>query len=201
MSYWKILGGVAAGVGVVVALPIAGPIGAVTALGAVIAGTVGAAAGAVVAYSDDEDKESARKQGEQKATAKQEKEAEKLKVALQEASNRLKDDHSYFQLLIALFAVGMATANADGEVSEEELADLESFTTGIAHSNLPPHIKEEIAKLRDNPPSSNTAMEYVKKLDNPDMKLFESVITLISESDGKTTEEETAFLAAFRAAA
>jgi NADH:ubiquinone oxidoreductase subunit C len=201
MSFWKILGGIAAGVGVVVALPIAGPIGAVTAIGAAIGGTLGGAAGAVVAFSDEEEVNSAHKAGERTATAKYEEEVKNLKAALTEALNRLKDDKAFFQLLIALFAIGMATANADGEIAEVELADLEMFTGGIANSNLPPHVKETIADLKKNPPNFNSAMVYVKKLENPDMKLFEQVISLISMSDGRVTEEELAFLEAFKKAA
>lgn len=44
-------------------------------------------------------------------------------------------------------------------------------------------------------------MEYVKKLDNPDMSLFESVISLMSESDGKATNARWAFSEAVKRAA
>lgn len=201
MGFWKILGGIAAGVGAVVALPVAGPIGAVTAVGAAVGATVGGLAGAAASAIDDEEIEDARRSGERTATAKYEKKVEKLVDALKEAEERLHDDKSYFQLLIALFAVGMATANADGNISDEEMADLEEFTAGIGHSNLPPHVKGMITRLKNNPPNFNTAMKYVSKLDDIDLKLFESVIEVVSASDGKVTEEEVAFLNAFRQAA
>ena len=201
MNYWKVLGGVAAGVGAVVALPVAGPIGAVTALGAAIAGTLGGVAGAAVAMSDEEDKDAARREGEQAATAKYEERVKKLTAAFNKALDRSKDDKSYFAILIALFAIGMATANADGTVSEEEVADLEQFTMGVSSSVVPNYVKEEFEKLKKNPPNLNTAMEYVNKTVNPDMKIFEEVIQLISASDGTVSEEEIAFLAAFKAKA
>jgi len=201
MRYLKILGGVAAGVGTVVALPIAGSIGTVTALGAAIAGTLGGVAGAAVAMSDEEGNDTARNKGERIATAKYREETEKLTNALKEAKDRLNNDKSYFQLLIALFAVGMAAAKANGTAPQEKIDDLEQFIMGFSFSNIPPHVKNEIDKLKFYEPDLKMAMQYVNKLDNPDMKLFEDVILLISESDGKTTEEERAFLAAFKMAA
>ncbi len=201
MGFWKVLGGVAAGVGAVVLLPVAGPIGAVTAVGAAVGAGLGGLAGAAASAIDEEEKSDARRSGERVATAKYEKKVQKLVAALQEAEEKLHDDKSYFQLLIALFAVGMATANADGDISDEEMADLEEFTAGIGHSNLPPHVKGAITRLKNNPPNLKTAMTHVSKLENIDLSLFESVIEVVSASDGKVSEEETALLSAFRKAA
>jgi tellurite resistance protein len=200
MGFWKVLGGVAAGVGVMVALPVAGPIGAVTAIGSAVGAGLGGLAGAAASAIDENEKSDARRSGEQAATAKYEKKVQKLVTALQEAEAKLHDDKSYFQLLIALFAVGMATASADGHVSDEELADLEEFTAGISHSSLPPHVKGMITRMKNNPPNLNTAMKHVSKLENVDLSLFEAVIEVISASDGKVSEEETALLSAFRKA-
>ncbi|MDV6347687.1 hypothetical protein R2083_09175 [Nitrosomonas sp. Is35] len=200
MGFWKILGGIAAGVGVVVALPVAGPIGAVTGLGAAIGGGFGALAGAAASVIDEEEKKDAHCSGEKKATAKYEEKCSKLIDALKVAEERLRDDKTYFELLIALFAVGMATANADSDISDEEIADLDEFIAGIGHSNLPSHVKETITRLKNNPPNFNTAMEYVSKLENIDLNLFESVIEVISASDGKVSEKERALLNAFRKA-
>jgi uncharacterized membrane protein YebE (DUF533 family) len=200
MGFWKILGGVAAGIGTIVALPVAGPIGAVTAVGAAIGATVGGLAGAVASAIEEEEREEARQSGERIATAKYEKKVEKLVNALEKAKERGHEDESFFRLLIALFAVGIATANADGVISDEEMADLEEFIAGIGYSNLPSHVKDMITRLKNNPPSFNTAMEYVSNLDNINLELFESVIAIVSESDGKVTEEEIAFLNAFRQA-
>lgn len=201
MGFWKVLGGVAAGVGVVSALPVAGPIGAVTAVGAVVGASIGGLAGAAESAIDAEEKEDARRSGVRAATAKYERKIRKLVAALKEAEYRLHDDKSYFQLLIALFAVGMATANADGHISDEERADLEEFVAGIGHSYLPQHVKTIITRLKNYPPTFTTAMKHVSKLENVDLSLFESVIEVVSASDGKVTEEETALLSAFRKAA
>ena len=201
MGFWKVLGGVAAGVGVVVALPVAGPIGAVTAVGAAVGAVTGGIAGAATSAIDEGQREDARQSGERIATAKYDKRVEKLSSGLKKAEEQLHDAKSYFQLLIALFAVGMATANADGDISEEEMADLDEFVAGIGHSNLPPHVKGAITRLSNSPPNFATAMKHVSKLENVNLSLFESVIEVISASDGKVSEQELALLSAFRKAA
>lgn len=200
MGFWKVLGGVAAGIGAVACLPVLGAVGAVTLVGAVVGGTVGAVGGMIASSSEEEEKESCAREGERKATAKYEKKVEKLVNALKEVGDRLKDDQSYFRLLIALFAVGMATANADGKISEEELQELEEFTAGIGCSKLPSHVKGMITKLKNTPPSFNTAMNYVKKAGGVDLSLFEAVIEVVAASDGRVDEQEKALLAAFREA-
>ena len=198
MGFWKVLGGVAAGVGAVVALPVAGPIGAVTAFGAAVGAAAGGLAGAAASTIDEENRKDARESGERSATAKYQKKERKLVSALKDAVEKFHDDKSYFQLLIALFAVGMATANADGDISDEEMADLEEFVAGIGHSNLPPHVKGAITRLKNRPPNFRTAMGHVSKLQNVDLNLFEQVIKVISASDGKVSEQESALLHAFR---
>ncbi len=217
MGFWKVLGyatgGAVVGVGAVAAAPftgggsllgaatlatsLAGAAGVATATGAGVA-VAGGVAGKVIADMEEEEKASERRAGERKATAKYNQKVKKLDSALEVACGKLSDDKSYFQLLISLVAIGMATANADGEVSREELEELEEFTAGIAHSHLPEHVKKTIVELKKNPPTFNTAMEHVNKLgNNIDLKLFESVIEVISSSDGYVSKEEKALLSAF----
>ena len=56
MSIFKILGGAAAGVGLVAAAPIFGAVGAVTAVGAVVGVGVGALAGGIATKIDSDEK-------------------------------------------------------------------------------------------------------------------------------------------------
>lgn len=195
MGFWKVLGGIAVGVGAVAVLPVAVPIAAAAAIGGAGSGLADAAAKAAAKVKDD-----ARRSGEEHAKAQYEQRLQKFLAALKKTEEQLHDDKAYFDLLIALYAVGLATAYADGNISDDELADLEEFITGIGRSSLPPHIKEIITRLRDNPPNFNTAMNYVSKLSHVDQGLFESVIEVISASDGKVTEEEAALLSALRKA-
>lgn len=197
MSYWKILGGAMAGIGAVACLPVLGGIGAVSLVGATIGGVVGGLGGLAMAVSDEEKESNAYDNGKAKIAAEYEIRIRKLTAAFEEAKNKLDGDKTYFQLIISLFAMGLATANADGEISQEEHEDLDQFVYGIIGSALPNHIQQQIQMLRQVPPTLNEAIEYIKKIDSPDIELFRSVITLISESDGKVTSDERVFLKAF----
>lgn len=211
MGFFKILGGIALGIGAVAAAPFTGGgsllagaslaaslAGAATVATAVGAGAVGAVVGAAMS---DSDREKGRREGERTATAKYQLKMDQLLGEFERAKRTMTDDKAYYELLVAMYAVGIATAKADGVISEEELADLEQLTAGIATSNLPSHVKDSFNLLRANPPNFNTAMEYVKKLNGVNIKLFENVIEVISYSDGVQTPQEIALLEAFRRAA
>ncbi|GAB6081918.1 hypothetical protein JCM30471_08320 [Desulfuromonas carbonis] len=198
MGFWKVLGGVAAGVGAIVALPVAGPIGAVTAVGALVGGSIGGIGGAIASAVDEEEKKEIRRETERTHTAEESIKVKKLVAALEEAEKRLKADRDYFNLLIALFAVGIAVASCDECIDPEEMEEIEEFVAGIGHANLPPHVKGMITKLKNNPPNFNTAMKHVEKVDRDSWGLFGDVIDLISRADGTVCKEEVAFKQAWQ---
>lgn len=198
MGLWRILGNVATGVAVAVALPVAGPVGAVTATGALVAGGVGAAAGAMASRRDGKRRAREFEAGEEHERARTRIEVEKLRHGLAEAKKRLKTDQEHFTFLIALFAVGMAVANADGHISAEEEREIREFVAGVAELNLPPHVKGQITRLRNQPPSFSTAMRYVAKCDGKSLGVFDDVIEVAISADGVEHERETAVREAWR---
>ncbi|PVZ70396.1 hypothetical protein [Pelagibaculum spongiae] len=192
MSFWKVLGGAAAGVACIVALPVAGPIGAVTAAGAAIAGTLGATAGGIAEAMDDSEEE-AEKRGEERAAAEYDKKYEKLLVAFEDAKSRIKDTEGYFNLIIAMEAVGLACANCDGEISENERLEIDTFIAGSVAGNLPENIKKKIQSIADNPPNITTAFHYASKVGLNSTELFEDIIEIVMEADGYRASEEEKF--------
>jgi len=199
MSFWKVLAGVAAGVGIVVALPVAGPIGAVTAIGAAVGAAGGGIAGGIASAIDEEEKKAVYNKGKNEGLAEHQLKIDKLVKSLKEAQKRLNNEKNYFDLLVALFSVGMTTANADGKVSEEELVEIEEFCTGIMAAQLPQHIQNEIDYLKTNPPSFNTTLELVRKLDHSiDRDVFIQVIELVASADDDFSEPEKQVLYAFK---
>jgi len=201
-EYLAILGGVATRVGTVVTSSAGGVADKVSCAGHNCIETLGATTGKLVETCHENLKKLKPRADVKKSKTEEvvnyKLKVEKLVAALQNAEKKLKDYNTYNQLLIALFAVGMATANADGDITEEEVADLDEFIGGIAHINLPAHVKETIKKLKDNPPNFQTAMGYVNKLPEVNFTLFESVIEVISASDNNVTGKEIAILSAFR---
>ncbi|PSV27527.1 MULTISPECIES: hypothetical protein [unclassified Photobacterium] len=192
MSFWKVIGGAAAGIACVVALPIAGPVGAITAAGAAIAGGVGAAAGGVAAAMDDGEEEAERR-GERRANAEQELKYSKLTAAFEDAKNRLDETENYFNLLIAMEAVGLACANCDGEISLEERQEIDEFIAGVSSSELPSHVKRKIEDMAKNPPNVNTAFALAQKVGLNSFELYNEIIEVVMHADGRVHENEKAF--------
>ena len=192
MSFWTIIGGAAAGIACVVALPIAGPIGAITAAGAAIAGGVGAAAGGV-AYAMDDSEEQAERRGERKANAHHDLKYSKLATAFEDAKTHLGETENYFNLLIAMEAVGLACANCDGEISVEERQEIDEFIAGVSSSELPSHVKQKIEGMAQNPPSINTAFVLAQKVGLNSFELYDEIIEVVMYADGRVHENEKAF--------
>lgn len=202
MGFGKILGLAALGVGAIAAAPFTGGgsiLGAAS-IGASLAGagTIAAAAGAGVAgaaagvaLSRKEEEENAAKD---KKIAELNKKAEKFEEAFKQAIEQFKGDKEYFNYIIASTAMGMSIANADGEIAEEELVEINEFVGGIASSNYPEHVKQVIKKLRDNPPSFEDAMKYLEKVEKSNIESIRDLIEIVIEADGKIAEEEKDFL-------
>ncbi|WP_428239505.1 hypothetical protein [Gynuella sp.] len=192
MSFWKVLGGAAAGVACVVALPVAGPVGAITAVGAAIAAGAGAAAGGVASALDDSE-ERAERRGARREAVKCDRKYEKLASAFEEAESRISKTEDYFNLLIAMEAVGLACAVCDGEIAPEERQEIDEFIAGIASSKLPSHIKSKIEKMAINPPNIKTAFELSQKVGLDSYALFDEIIAVVMHADGRIHEKEKAF--------
>lgn len=198
ISFWKVMGGAAAGVATVVALPIAGGVGAITATGAAVASAVGGAVGLAASYMDDSEQQAEHKgeqRGEAKTTAKYTQSFEKLKEGLRAEINKRHSNENYFDLIVAMHAVGMACAACDGDVSQEERRDIEEFIGGLAMQKLPDHVQAKLTELATNPPSLSTAFELVKQYGTDATDLFDEVIELVIRSDGHVAPQEERFRA------
>ncbi|MFA0570473.1 hypothetical protein [Vibrio gallaecicus] len=144
MSFWKMLGGAAIGVGAIAAAPFTGGgslLGAAT-----LAGSLAGSATVAVA---------AEKRG---------------------AEARLNDVDDYFNLIIAMEAVGLSCAACDGEIADEERAEIDEFINEIMGSALPAHIKSKIDGIANNPPNITTSFEYASKASPESMGFFEEII-------------------------
>lgn len=205
MGLGKVLGLAALGVGAIAAAPFTGGgsiLGAAT-IGASLAGagTIAAAAGAGaagaavgIALSRKEEEEDRIKNAK---IAELNQKAEKLEQEIKKAIEQFKGDKEYFNYIIAATAIGMSVANADGEISEEELTEINEFVGGIASSEYPTFVKNAINRLTDNPPSFNEAMQYLEKVNKSNYESIRSLIEIVIEADGYIHEKEKAFLAAF----
>lgn len=200
------LGGVILGVAAVAAAPFTAGgslLGAATlatslaGAGAVAAGTATVVGGAGILLARNEEEENKNKD---EKIAGLRKKAEKLEEEIKRVIFQFQGDKEYFNYIIASTAIGIAIANADGEISNDELIEINEFIGGIASSNYPQHIVATITQLKDNPPSFNEAMEYLEKVNISNYESIRSLIELVIEADGIIHEKEKAFLEAFDSA-
>jgi hypothetical protein len=178
VSYWKVAAGVAA---VIAPIPAA----------AVTAGVVG-----INSYMSERDKKSEQRgeqRGESKAKAEYELKFQKLQTLLRAELEKKHEEGRYFDLVVALHAIGMACAACDGEVSLEERHNIEEFIGGVSVTALPTNVREKLAFLTENPPNLPTAFELAKKYGTDAMDLFDEVIQLVIHSDGRVAVEEMHF--------
>ncbi|MEJ5168260.1 MAG: TerB family tellurite resistance protein [Arcobacteraceae bacterium] len=120
-----------------------------------------------------------------------------LEKALEEAIKRFKGDKEYFNYILGATALGIAMANADGEIVSEERQEIEEFIGGIANSNYPEYIRHLIEKLYETKPSFNEAMIYVEKIDPSNYESLRNLLEVVALADGIKHETEVAFLRAF----
>ncbi|WP_319540973.1 hypothetical protein [uncultured Pseudodesulfovibrio sp.] len=206
MSFWKIAAGAALGVGAIAAAPFTGGgsvlaaaslagslAGAGTVAAAAGAATVGAAAGAALASSENE------KQEERINRLKAEHELEKKKLS-EQLTGIMNDTTKAYEFVIAMHAVGVATAYADGNISDEEKLELDEVVAGYMNSWLPDSLKSQIKDITDNPPSVRTAYQFVEKLDltQKGWKQVDELIEMVIMADDYEDEKETAFREAWK---
>ncbi|MBI9113371.1 tellurite resistance TerB family protein [Maridesulfovibrio ferrireducens] len=217
MGFFKVLAGVALGVGAIAAAPITGGgsiLGAATLMGslagagtvaaAVGAGAAGAAAGYALSEKEEKEREEEKKDVKRVTEAKTK---EKYQVKLDNSNQvltatqrelvELKDKTKSFaeftQKVTAMFGVGLAIANADGHISMYEEREIGEFISGVSGSGLPEEAVTAIKLLEQNPPSFREAIKMAKAAD-VDFEIIDAIITQVAMADGKIDPEEEKFI-------
>ncbi|HHC6518404.1 TPA: hypothetical protein ACN36E_000509 [Vibrio parahaemolyticus] len=208
MSFWKVLGGVAVGVGAVAAAPFTGGgsiFGAVTLAGslagagtvtaAIGAGAVGAAVGAAM-DSDDDIKKKAYRDGKADGIAENAAKLQQLENKLKQAVAKLKDSADYYDTIYAMEAVALAVAHCDGSFCDDERKQIDEFIAGVASSSLPNEIKQKLTDMYESPLNIREAFELVKRTDL-DLELVDEIIDVVIHADDHVHENESAFIQAW----
>lgn len=224
MGFFKVLGGVALGVGAVAAAPFTGGgslIGAATLAGslagagtvaaAVGAGAAGAAAGYALSEKEEEERRRERAQaakaGEKIADDKwqpQVAEAVFKKNEVEKENKKLltetKEYREFGEKLVGMFAVGIAVALADGTISPQEEDEISELISGMDAAHYPKEIISEIEALERNPLSFEEALDkaYACGVSKEEM---DDIITQVANADGIIEPEEERFIATWQAKA
>ena len=192
MGLFNVLAGAAMGVAAIAALPVAGAVGTVALAGGAAAAAAGALAGASL-KDDDDIREEGERDGRREATAEADKKIEKLLSNFHDVEKRLGETGKYFEGILAMTAVGIACANSDGDIADEEREEINDFITGVAGDKLPIHIKEQVEQMWTNPPNVNTAFELANNLGLDSLELFSEIIDITIHADGNVHEDELVF--------
>jgi len=208
MGFFKCLAYVAGGVGAVVLAPMTGgsslavaigALGTTTAAGAAIGAGVGAAAAAIDHASSSREEayqqgiEVGTKAGEAIAQTKYEK-----KVAAM--AKRLQGYQDFDKKLVAMYAIGLSVANADGVICAEEREELDMFVAGCGSAHLSAAVKERIQKLTDRPPTLPQALQYARRAQLPKRDIND-IIDVIANADGVVNPHEEKFIARWKSMA
>lgn len=198
MGWGKVLGLAALGVGAVAAAPFTGGgslLGAATIAGSLgtagaVAGAVGAGAAGAYAGKKLSDMDEEEKRVQETKIAEYNQKAQKSEEAL-------KEHEKHTNMILALSALGCAMANADGDISPEEIIELNEFVGGISSQGYPTHIVKQIEDMISNPPTFNEAMAHLSKVDSIEYPELRNFLVMIMESDDVAHKKEEAFLQAF----
>ncbi|EFN5154987.1 MULTISPECIES: TerB family tellurite resistance protein [Enterobacteriaceae] len=195
MGFWKTVGYAAAG------LVVAGPVGAVAGASAslgkgkkkkikvpTLVGVPLSKKEQLAAEKREREKEAAY--FAQELDKMKKKEAEQV-AKMRDILNGAREYNKYFEFLIACVAVGVAAANSDGNISKEEIDCIDLFISSVAQ--FPNDIAEKIQSIKNHPVNIREAFEYAVN-SGVDIDLFDQVISIVVNSDGYLHEDEHTFI-------
>lgn len=194
MGFWsgcaKVAIGAGAGVACIVAAPVLGAVGSVTAVGAGIGAGIGALSGLAAEMLDDSEEELAHEKNKRqkaerdKATAgEQQRRANSI---INEMKNNETTANRYFNYLLTLQAVGFYSASESGKITEREYNLIVQFIVGSSSDALPEAVKKQQAIMFKNPPSHSKVMHMLSMVHEDHRKLsaFNDVIELVNRTSG-----------------
>lgn len=189
---WGAVGGALVGIGVIAALPVLGPLGGISAVGALIGVTVGGAGGTAVAAAVQREVHEAFEQGQVDHVQK-----------LRDVQATVRRFHrwwgGYARRVEALMAIGFAAAAVDGPVNEEEHDVIAQFVWGVTGRWQHLGLRRRVARMAKSPPSFADAVRQVERIGDPALtEVVDDVIDLAIRADGRPNSVERGFLDAWR---
>lgn len=155
--------GCLSGIGIMTLCPILAPVGALSLAGCLLGAGAGGLAGARIgaALSDDEEKaynigkREGAKAGEAAATLKYKQKVEAL-------AGMIATYQQHERGILGLYAVGLAVITSGGLRSHEQEVELEMLVAGLGIHYLPQGTRDEINRLRNEPPSLEEALQFAR---------------------------------------
>jgi len=101
---------------------------------------------------------------------------------------------AWLDLMRAMFAVGIAIAAADGEISESERQDIYEYVGGAAYQSLPTGLLGTVQAWLASPPTIEEAFELAQRCGEENMHLIEEVMKVAIHADSEEHPAELEFL-------
>ena len=135
----------------------------------------------------------AKEEGRQEAEAEFNIKLKKINEKFAKACEGLKQYEQFENFVMGAFAIGIAAANIDGVISEDERKMLELVTVGVSFNMLPEGIIRSISKFFYEKPTFNDAMKIIDNVDKKYWSIFNDVVDAILSIDDSDIEEKNAF--------
>lgn len=149
--------------------------------------------------SDDEKKKynSAKKDGHNEAAVEFDAKLKKINAEFKDVCEKLHQYDDLETFTMAAFAIGIAAANIDGEISAEERSILELSILGLGYQAMPDGMRARIAQMFFNKPTFNDALKLIEKVDKSYWKVFNQIIEIVLSIDNFDAEQKAAFRTAW----
>lgn len=116
-----------------------------------------------------------------------------LRLAMLEEMAKLSSTTPFFKRMRAMFAVGVAIAAADGEISVAEREHIQEYIGGAAHADLPADLIGALQGWLACPPSLEEAFEAAMQCGIENMHFFDNVIDVAIRADEDVHPAEIEF--------
>lgn len=211
MNGMRIVGGVAIGalacVGAVVLTPIAGAVGTVTLVGGLVSGCIGGAVGGACAEVTDpgntlaEAEERGRQRGRNDIDAEQQQRFDTLTARYDALRAKGIEQERMDKLQLAVFAVGTASLNDYGTLTEENLQHMREIVFGTSYRELPKVMQSQVVMLEQAPRTLKTAFSRARTFGSDAAVLFDDIVEFArSTIDGDEAQRLATAWAQLRAA-
>ncbi|MDD5216050.1 MAG: hypothetical protein PHQ03_11015 [Methylococcales bacterium] len=117
----------------------------------------------------------------------------KYEQKMRELLQRFSFYNDFDSTIVACYAVGLAAASTDGEISKENREELDSFISGILSGNIPEHIKSVINELTKKPPTLEVALKFAKDAKLPKRDI-DDIIDMIVTVGGEVGQKQRQFI-------
>lgn len=143
--------------------------------------------------SDEECKKyrDAKEDGRKEAEAEYSLKIEKLKKNITNSAEIIKEYEELEMFYMGAFAIGIAAANIDDNISENSIKALEEIL--LLQPIVPKRLNDQASKLFYDKPTFNDAMKIIEKIGKKHWIIFDGIIDLVLQSDLENQEKKAAF--------